>query len=1675
MSGDSGGVTQATPITVVYRNDGGFPPNSPPTIPGGLSSTVTIDSIVLNWLPSSDNTTPSPGLSYNLQIISRQEKKFVLSPMSDSLSGYRKVPQIGNAGNNLLWYLKNQTPGQYAWTIQAIDNSLAGSPFASEENFLIKGPRFIDSGIGLPLVTDGDVDWVDYDNDQDLDLFVTGNSGSGEFSQLYKNEGFHPDSGWIFREVNSGIQNVRESSTAWGDYDNDGDLDLLISGFIPSMETTFTELYRNEGNDIYIPLLNPVIAQVYVGSSAWGDVDNDGDLDLLLSGYDGLQDLTHLYLNEGPDSLSGWRFTLMNPNIPASESTTTDWGDYDKDGDLDLVFSGWSLDVGQTEFAAIYRNDGKLDDSTWNFVDINAGLPAVADGSTSWGDYDADGDLDLLIVNGSDGLTRVSQIFRNDGDLSGSWRFSPIAAGLPDLQYGEAAWGDYDNDGDLDIAMTGELVNFGIPFSGIFRNDQFDIFTLDTTVTLTDAVFSSLAWGDYDNDGDLDLSIIGSTPIGSSVILQNVGGFSPNQAPEPPSGLSAETFLDSVKLSWLPSQDDSTFDAAICYNLRMGTFPGAADIISPMSDDNTGIRKILNFGNVNHNRSWTIKNLQPGTYYWAVQAIDHSFAGSEFSQESSFEIREPYYNELALNLPGVSGRNIAWCDYDNDNDMDLFISGNSDSGAVVSLYNNGGFSPITGWIFNEIPGIFPNHPSPATSWGDYDNDGDLDLILQGSMQVELYRNDGNNTFNLESTSPFHNLAEGALAWGDMDNDGDLDLIQAGHEGLINIGQYYRNDGIDSSGIWQFTPLNASVRGFSSGFYDLGDFDNDRDLDILWTGFFSGAFASGVLRNDGALDDTSWSFTEIELFSAAGKASWGDYDSDGDLDILLVGFSTQGTMFSIFRNDGVNIGGGWLFFEISLGTGEFLGDDAAWGDYDNDGDLDILMAGSLTGTQIPITYLYRNDGNDIFTRDPLGQFMSAKNGRVSFADFDNDADLDIGLMGFTVDQTGEYRITKIYRNDGGFPANQPPQFPSGLNSETFVDSVLLSWQPATDNSTSSPGLTYNLRLGTSPLNQNIISPMSDPVSGYRRITKLGNVNHNLSWIVKNLTPGNYYWTVQAIDNHFSGSVFTSEETFVVGIPPTIVHTPTDSQSVDSSIVVSARINAPGQVVEANLNYKPGGMIGYLKNVMQIVGNQYIGMIPEEAVTSRGLSYFIEAVDEDGLVSYTDTFSIRVKLEGNGITRNQPQPAGSVQNSYRLISIPLDLDDKNLTAVLEGDLGSYDKTKWRLFEPLPGGGLFEYPNVSEVNPGDAYWLIVAEPNKIIDTGPGKTMNTINSFSYNLLPGWNYIGIPFNFRIPPSALSLGNNQIVDIRSYEGNWNVHTDSLQPFAGYALYAEEETDLLINPDFLDSLGGPGVSIKGIPADYVWYINISARCQLATDPFNYAGMHSKALRKWDEFDRPEVPPMGGYISVSFPHPEWKRKSEQYMSDIRNESNNGEMWEFSVTTNINDRILLTMEKSENFPQVKEIWLIDKYTDFSISLEKFNQYEFYSSGNQTKRNFQLVVGDRAFVQNHLNPDKILPTSFELFQNYPNPFNTSTKIRYAVPLDKTSDVITSYAIELIIYDILGHKVQELVKDVKPAGYYEVEFDASQFASGIYIYQIIARSTLGTTFSQSRKLVFLK
>src|SRR5439155_913872 len=153
---------------------------------------------------------------------------------------------------------------------------------------------------GLPQVDSSSLAWGDYDNDGRLDFLLTGASSSGLIGKLYHNTGTaFVDASGI---VQGGLPQVYYSSVAWGDYDNDGRLDFLLTG--DNGSGYVSKLYQNTGTG-FVDATNIVqggLAGVYNASMAWGDYDNDGRLDFLLTGctsYPCASDFSKLYHNTG--------------------------------------------------------------------------------------------------------------------------------------------------------------------------------------------------------------------------------------------------------------------------------------------------------------------------------------------------------------------------------------------------------------------------------------------------------------------------------------------------------------------------------------------------------------------------------------------------------------------------------------------------------------------------------------------------------------------------------------------------------------------------------------------------------------------------------------------------------------------------------------------------------------------------------------------------------------------------------------------------------------------------------------------------------------------------------------------------------------------------------------------------------------------------------------------------------------------------------------------------------------------------------------------------------------------------------------------------------------------------------------------------------------------------------
>jgi hypothetical protein len=516
---------------------------------------------------------------------------------------------------------------------------------ALSQPFDIPVPNVPDDVLGLNpalRITFGSHEWGDFNGDGEMDFVMVGRLPVSSlvtvplFGDVFRSSPSRPELSTLIYNY-FGTRTITPmwlTDAAWGDYDNDGDLDLVVQGAtsVDDAMNPETILYRSTGNQI-VAVDGVELIGLYGGSVDWGDYDMDGDLDLALSGVqaDG-RHLVTIYKNDGPG-----QFTEIPTSFVSLAYGDLEWVDFDGDGDLDLFVSG-SEEQGQPH-ALIYRNEGS--DA---FSDSGQDLPGVSFSSSSWGDFDSDGDPDLVLSGyqlsplfGS-GVTRL---FRNDAGL-----LSEVAAQLPGIYYGDIQWVDFDRDGDLDIVLSGRREAFGSNITqvcsqgtgGAFVCGQIQLFGLGAQ-PVPGLAYGNISMADYDHDSDLDLLVMGDRGRGDAMTtMYRNAGFAKNLPPLQPTGLQSTVTESSVELSWEPAVDPNSPSPGLMYSVRVGTTSGGVDIASPHANPVSGQRYLLDEGNAGHGTQWRLEGLAPGTYYWSVQAIDNSFAGSPFAVEQTFSI-----------------------------------------------------------------------------------------------------------------------------------------------------------------------------------------------------------------------------------------------------------------------------------------------------------------------------------------------------------------------------------------------------------------------------------------------------------------------------------------------------------------------------------------------------------------------------------------------------------------------------------------------------------------------------------------------------------------------------------------------------------------------------------------------------------------------------------------------------------------------------------------------------------------------------------------------------------------------------------------------------------------------------------------------------------------------------
>jgi hypothetical protein len=807
--------------------------------------------------------------------------------------------------------------------------------------------------------------WVDVDNDGDSDLVI---GGAGTFqTAIYKNTG-----GTLSFYTNTNLPSLLHPIFGAADFNKDGFVDLVLTGVVSGGDTRPIMgggVYLNNGSGSFTKLASASLITLSRGTVDCGDFDLDGDVDILMTGSDkSLLARTVIMANNGDGSFSELPHPL--PGVRGTFGSGGSWGDYDRDGDLDILLSGEKYAANETApITKIFVNNG---DHTFTESPISL---LQFNGKSEWVDVNADGWLDVFVSGYQKfEFTVFSKLYINQ---SGS--FADGASITDNYPFFDFSWADFDNDGDKDMLSRSGVMS-------VYINNGGTSFTKNTGTTFPH--HSQFSVVDFEGDGDFDILFAGTTtPFTPSILAFRNNSTQANTVPTPPSNLVSAVLGGKVSLTWGGATDLENASTSLEYVLRVGTSPGTSDVVSPLattSGKNLGLSTINGYLGTQS----SLNNLSTGTYYATVQAIDQNAHVSLPSNTAVFTIANPSHppatpSHFTLAVTSTNFIELQWIDH-SFNESAFSIERSEDGISFQELatvpknvmrYVDKTVLPDKKYFYRTRARNI-NGDSNYTAIQSIINPKGIFKKLEG---FEIPENEVNHAVSAD--------------WIDYNNDGFDDLFMA-TSGLPNL--LYQNKGDGS--FEQISTGNHITGGVQNRRSCWADYDNDGDMDV----FIPTSFKGRLFNN------TNGFFTEVTgVPFDAGTAdtygiSWVDYDNDGFLDLSVLYYRSPS---NLFHNNGDG-----TFSKVTEGlfvqsTGDFAS--IAWCDYNNDGWQDALAV-NYAGTLI----LYKNNKGISFEHvtDPI---VNSFSGAVtaSWADYDNDGDFD-AFIGHNANASDDF-----FRNNG----------------------------------------------------------------------------------------------------------------------------------------------------------------------------------------------------------------------------------------------------------------------------------------------------------------------------------------------------------------------------------------------------------------------------------------------------------------------------------------------------------------------------------------------------------------------------------------------------------------------------------------------------------------------------------
>jgi len=558
------------------------------------------------------------------------------------------------------------------------------------------------------------------------------------------------------------------------------------------------------------------------------------------------------------------------------------------------------------------------------------------------------------------------------------------------------------------------------------------------------------------------------------------------------------------------------------------------------------------------------------------------------------------------------------------------------------------------------------------------------------------------------------------------------------------------------------------------------------------------------------------------------------------------------------------------------------------------------------------------------------------------------------------------------------------------------------------------------------------------------------------------------------------LFGSGVTLSTGVDSTQTRNQEVVVTAGDAIPITINPTGLGNTGSVFVYYKSGGggtVSSYSRQEMLAgSGGAFTLLLPANISTSSGVSYWFEVTDGTQTVTspelnpHLKPYTISVEIS-DGIVRSAPQPAGTDQNFYRLISVPL-VDVSNTVSNVLGNFGDEGLENWRLFR-WQSGSYVEHSEsgFERFAPGLGYWFITSSVGSI-QTGSGKSAPTDKDFSIFLQPGWNMIGSPFTYDTDWDNADIPS-EVDNLWGYNGSGFTNVTVLKAWEGYFVNNAGNNPAEIKLSPIVAGGGAAKEVNSHPFEEgkAWSIQLKSSSGIVEDNYNFIGTSEFADDLKDQMDMVNAPNQPGeYLNLGIVNKE--AHSKKLSIDAREPSFDGHVWDIEILSNSSDEhIKIEALPDGDFPSNFKLIAFDKdqQTVWSLDPTRINIKTIRSGvGAEIKRSFRIVAGTEAFIAKHNLGIKDIPAVFELKNNYPNPFNPSTTIVFGLP---EASIVT-----IEVFNTLGQKIATLINNEMKAGYHDFIWDASRVSSGVYFYRMSANAIQSDArFTKLQKMTLIK